>query len=141
MGNILKISDAASLALHVMVILAENPGNLIPAKQAADELFVSEAHLSKVLQRLGKVNLVLSTRGPGGGFRLANPASETILLEVYEAIDGKLDEDNCLLNNKACRRENCILGGLNESLNSQIRNYLANTTLHDLIEKAGVLSK
>jgi Rrf2 family protein len=141
MGNVLKISDAASLALHVMVILAENPDELTPAKQAADVLYVSEAHLSKVLQRLGKVNLVMSTRGPGGGFRLANPPGETNLLEVYEAIDGRLDEDNCLLHNKACKRENCILGGINESLNSQIRDYLSGTTLNDLIEKAGVITK
>jgi len=90
-----------------------------------------------VLQRLGKVNLVRSTRGPGGGFRLAKPSEEITLLVVYEAIDGKLDEDNCLLHNKACTRETCIFGDLTESLNRQTRDYLERTTLCDLVETNG----
>jgi len=135
MAGILRISDAASLALHVMVILAENPGTLVSARTAAEKLFVSEAHLSKVLQRLGREKLVISTRGPGGGFKLARPADEISLLEVYETIDGKLRDNECLLHNKACNRKTCILGGMMESIHEQVRGYFTKTSLRQIAEK------
>jgi len=135
MAGILKFSDAVSLGFHAMVILAESTGAPIRVKEAADELCISEAHLSKVMQRLGRQGLVRSTRGPGGGFRLARDASQISLLNVFEAIDGPLDESDCLLDKKVCNRERCIIGGLTSSVNKQIRKYLSDTTLEDLKEK------
>ena len=130
----LKVSDAASLALHMMVILAGSPETLVTAREAAGQLMVSEAHLSKVLQRLVKQGLVKSVRGPGGGFRLANPAADISLLAVYETIDGPLDEDMCLLNMKVCSRSSCIMGGVIQSVNRSIREYLTRTCLAELVE-------
>ena len=135
MSNILKISDAASLALHSMVILAESPKELVTAKKAANELLVSEAHLSKVLQRLVKSGLVSSVRGPGGGFRLAKPSADITLLEVYESIDGSLDGDDCLLHMKVCPRHLCIMGNVINEVNTRIRDYLTSTNLALLCEK------
>jgi len=135
MSNVLKISDAASLALHSMVILAESPESLVTAKKAADELMVSEAHLSKVMQRLVKSGLIKSVRGPGGGFRLAKAAKDITLLAVYETIDGRLDEDECLLHMKVCSRNQCIMGNVISEVNSMIKEYLSGTNLAGLCEK------
>lgn len=132
MSNLLKISDAASLALHAMVLLAANPGREISTRQIASELRASEAHLSKVLQRLGKVGLVTSTRGPKGGFMLGRKADEITLLDVYEAIDGPLVPNNCLLGTPICGGERCILGDLLETVGGQVGEYLATTTLPEL---------
>ena len=134
MSSVLKISDAASLALHSMVILAESPNVLVTAKKAARDLLVSEAHLSKVMQRLVKSGLVDSVRGPGGGFKLAKPANKITLLDVYETIDGPLDEDNCLLHLKVCERNVCIMGNEIAEVNAKIKKYLADTNLEVLCE-------
>lgn len=134
MSNVLKISDAASLALHSMVILAESPDKLVTAKKAAKDLLVSEAHLSKVMQRLVKSGLVSSVRGPGGGFKLAKDPETITLLDVYEVIDGPLDEDECLLHMKACSRHQCIMGNVISEINTKIRDYLSGTNLALLCE-------
>jgi len=131
MTNILKISEAASLALHTVVILAANPEKLLLTKELASTLRASEAHLSKVLQRLEKARIVKSTRGPKGGFKLERPGDEITLLEVYEAIDGKLSSSNCLLNECICNGD-CIMGKLLGELNNQVRNYLVKTKLSTL---------
>ena len=131
MSNILKISEAASLALHVAVILAAKPDELVPTKEFASMLQASEAHLSKVLQRLEKAGIVNSTRGPKGGFKLNKSGNEITLLEVYEAIDGELSTSNCLLNKDLCNGD-CIMGDLIEKLNMQVKNYLSNTKLDSL---------
>jgi Rrf2 family protein len=128
MTNILKISEAASLALHTAVLLAADSSKLISTKNLASTLHASEAHLSKVLQRLEKSGIVESTRGPKGGFRLRKSGDEITLLDVYEAIDGKLSSGNCLLGERICNG-NCIMGKLLCDLKKQVEDYLVQTKL------------
>jgi len=132
MPNILRISEAASLALHSTVLLAANPGKLISTREIASMLHVSEAHLSKVLQRLTRTGIVRAIRGPRGGFRLVKPANETTLLEVYESIEGTLTSSKCLFGSPICEGDACILGGLLETVDRQFRDYLTETKLDDL---------
>jgi Rrf2 family protein len=132
MANILKISEAASLALHSTVLLAANPDKLISTREIAAMLHVSEAHLSKVLQRLTRTGIVRAIRGPRGGFRLVKPANETTLLEVYESIEGTLTPGKCLFESPICEGDACILGGLLETVDRQFRDYLTETKLDDL---------
>lgn len=128
----LKISDAASLALHTMVLLAANQDRLVSNREIATTLKVSEAHLSKVLQRLAKVGIVSSIRGPKGGFRLGKMGDSISLLQVYEAIEGPLLYNDCLLTNKICKTTDCVIGTLLNDINKQVKKYLEDTTLKKL---------
>ena len=130
MSTMLKISEAASLALHSMVALAADPDESIANRELASRLHASEAHLSKVLQRLAKSGLVRSIRGPNGGFMLGKPPDEISLLDVYESIDGRLVPSGCLFNAPIWDGGNCILGGLLEVVDKQTREYLARTKLN-----------
>ena len=132
MASVLKVSDAASIGLHAMVLLAANGHRLLSNADIAAALGVSEAHLSKVLQRLTHAGLTESTRGPAGGFRLANRNGHTSLLAVYEAIEGPLKPNNCLLSTRICGGRNCIFGGLLKDLDKQVRSYLGKTKLSAL---------
>lgn len=127
----LKVSEAASLALHTASLLATNPDSLITTSEAAEALGVSENHLSKVLQRLTKAGLVRSIRGPKGGYRLARSADEVTLLDVYEAIEGPLPETTCLLAKPMCGGC-CILGGLLGKVNELVREHFEGTKLSAL---------
>ena len=133
MGNILKISEAASLGLHAMAIMAKNPQKLVSVKEISETLKVSPNHLSKVLQRLVKAELVLSIKGFGGGFKLAKKPEEVNFLEIYEAIDGRFKPSVCLLNKPDCKHT-CIMGGFLKSINTQVEDFFNNTKLTDLIK-------
>jgi len=132
MATVLKISDAASLAMHTMALLAMEPAEVVTTHEIATGLKVSEAHLSKVLQRLARAGLVKSVRGPQGGFKLEKPREQITLLEVYEAIEGRLESSDCILGVRSCAGEQCILGVLLESINRQVRDYLVGTRLSEL---------
>ena len=132
MSTVLKISDAASMGLHAMVLLAVKPERLMSNREIAGTLKVSPAHLSKVLQRLSKAGMVRSTRGPGGGFRLVKDRERLPLLRVYEAIEGRLRPENCLLHSPVCGGKRCIFGGMLKKLNKEVRDYLAKNKLKDL---------
>ena len=132
MSEILRFSDAASLAFHAMAYLARTADERQTVGHIAGLLHCSEAHLSKVMQRLHRAGLVLSTRGPKGGYRLERPADAITLLNVYEVVEGPLDEAECLLETPVCQGGACILGDLLVRVNRQINDYLSQTTLSDL---------
>lgn len=137
MSTALRISEATSLAMHTMGVLGGTAAEALTTAQIASRLGVSQAHLSKVLQRLGRAGLVHSVRGPGGGFALARPAGEISLLSVYEAVEGPLSFSNCLLDQPKCGSGACILGGLVASVNQQFSDYLRNTRVADLAGALG----
>lgn len=128
MSGVVKISEAASLALHTIAMLAQLSEGKLTTRQIAKALNVSEAHLSKVLQRLAKVGLVRSLRGPNGGFSLGREAGQISLLEVFEAIEGPLQSEDCLFGNRVCKNA-CILGDLMHQINKAVKERLTSTTL------------
>lgn len=133
MPNVLKISEAASLALHTVVLLAVDTAKLYTTREIAELLGVSEAHLSKVMQRLVKEGIVSSIRGPKGGFSLAADPAKTSLLEVFEIIEGPLIHTDCLLSRRVCDGKNCILGTLLQDTNKAVHDYLERTMLAQLV--------
>ena len=134
MTNLLRISEATTLALHTMVYLARDPEQPVPTREIAGSLHASEAHLAKVLQRLSKAGLVQAQRGPTGGYSTAENGAEITLLEVYEAVEGPLRSSNCLFAAPVCDGSGCIMGDLLERIQRQVRSYLSETRLSDLIE-------
>ncbi len=134
MEGTLKISDAATIAMHAMAYLASCGGKgPVSAHEMARYLGVSEAHLGKVLQRLARFGFVSSRRGPRGGFEAGRRPEEVTLLEIYEAVDGPMSGSTCLLGHDACPgRSGCILGDLMSAINARVHDQLSRTTLSDL---------
>lgn len=132
MSSVLRISEGATLALHTLALLAARPGEIMSTRKIAAELKVSEAHLSKVLQRLARLGLVRSIRGARGGFILGRDPEEVTLLDAYEAIDGPLRPSNCLMQHRACQGRGCILGDMLDTINNDVRNHLSSQRLSEL---------
>jgi Rrf2 family protein len=132
MAHLVNVSDAASLALHSVVLIASRE-RMTSAGDIAGQLGASEFHLAKVLQRLAKKGLVRSTRGPRGGFVLAKKSSAMTLLDVYEAIEGPISGKNCLLETRACKKGPCILGECLPAMAALLRNHLRKTRISDLV--------
>lgn len=132
MAKALNISEAAALALHTMVLLAGAPEESMSTKDVAARLVRSEAHLAKVLQRLMRAGFVTSVRGPHGGFVLARPAQEIIMLDVLEAIDGPVGDVACTQTPPVCDGQSCVFGQLVTLVNQQVRDFLGNIRLSEL---------
>ena len=129
MSGLVKISEAANLALHACLLLARSPGELLRTGDMSERLGASKAHLVKVMRQLTRAGIVLSVRGPQGGIRLARAAADITLLEVYEAIEGPLESADCLLDRPICDGTCCVLGGLLHRVNEILWRHLAETTL------------
>jgi len=142
MSSVLKVSDAAAIGLHAMVLLATRPDKLMSNHNIASTLKVSPAHLSKVLQRLSRAGLVRATRGPGGGFAITINGAKKTLLDVFEAIEGPMRPHDCLLAKSICGGKNCMFGSLLRNMNREAHAYLAKTRLNQLnrsFKSAGIV--
>lgn len=132
MASILKISEAASLAIHAMIELAKSNDKLVSVKEISTKLEISANHLSKVMQRLNKAGLIDSIKGFNGGFKLAVKPEDVTFLEIYEIFDGKIKDCSCLLVDERCG-DKCVFGDLISSVNNQVRERFEKTKLSDFI--------
>jgi len=124
-----------------MAIMANDPGRRFTNQEIAERLMASSHHLAKVMQRLAKAELVNSTRGPQGGFRLADSAESMRLITIFEAIEGPISEGGCLLGEPICEGSDCVLGEVIQSVHRQVRDYLAKTTLAELAQGVALVKK
>ncbi len=109
MSKIFNISEAATIGLHAMALIAKNPNGL-NALHIAEITGFSKNHISKILQQLVKNGLLTSTRGPKGGFVLKKEADEITLMDIYILIEGDIDYNTgCKINCNQCPFKNCKL--------------------------------
>ncbi len=134
MKGILRLSEAASMGYHALAVLAGSPGKYMTAGEISRVISGSEAHLAKVMRRLVRAGLISSTRGPGGGFKIVKRASDISLLDIYEAIEGKFQVGDCMLDDPCCEEKNCIMSSLISSVNLEVLEFFRSRKLSDFAE-------
>ena len=101
----MQLTRAADYAVRVMIHMASLPeGTMVRLKTLADAAGAPEKFLAKLLQNLTRAELVVSRRGPNGGFELASGAKSATMMQVIEAIEGPFALNVCL-SEKGCERQ------------------------------------
>jgi Rrf2 family protein len=87
----MKLTRASDYALGALVHLVRaGDGGPVPSHLIADAHGIPERFLVKVLRPLVNAGILRSVKGPGGGYRLGRAPKEVSLLEVVEAVDGRI---------------------------------------------------
>lgn len=128
MSKIFNLSDASSIAIHAMVLVAKTKTS-INVLQIADATSTSKHHVAKVMQRLVKDGFLASQRGPTGGFTLNKPASEISFLQIYESIEGKIQLSQCMFDTPVCPMDKCIMSNITHKMSTEFVDYLKSQTL------------
>jgi Rrf2 family iron-sulfur cluster assembly transcriptional regulator len=128
------LSKTANYALRAVLCLSEaGDDEPIPVDEIARRLDVPRNYLSKILHVLARAELLTSTRGPGGGFRLALPADSVALSDVVGHFDALPDETTCFLGRSSCSESDpCQAHVLWAEVRQSINDFLDNTRLADL---------
>ena len=133
----MKLSSKGRYAVMAMADLAKNnikePTSLseISLRQG-----ISLSFLEQLFLRLKKNNLVLSARGPNGGYVLSKSPEEIKLSSIIEAVDEKIKTVKCKKNSKkGCNGKSikCITHNLWDDLETHINNFFEKNTLRDII--------
>ena len=126
------MSEAASIGIHSMVLIARNKTG-INAVKIAENTGSSKNHISKVLQRLVKSDLLKSVRGPAGGFMLKKNAKKISLLTIYESIEGPMEITDCPFENEVCHFDRCLMLNVVNKMALQFKRFLEKQTLKDYL--------
>ena len=90
-------------------------------------------HVSKILLLAVHAKILISSKGPGGGFALARPAHDISLLDVIMAVDGENKLDGCIVGLARCGDQmHCPQHDLFMPIRRRLRDYVSATTLADL---------
>jgi Rrf2 family protein len=117
------------MAMHAMGLLALRPDEPRSSKAIAACFHISDAHLSKIMQRLVKVGLLRSIRGPKGGFTLAKAPDQITLMDVFTAIEGPVETARCPFSLPRCDGKTCVLGDVIYQANRMLVEHLRSTDL------------
>jgi Rrf2 family protein len=129
----MKLTRASSYALQALVHLVDQPPERpVASHVVAEARGIPERFLLKVLKPLVSARVLLSVKGPNGGYRLARPARQVTLLEVVEAVDGPIQGDAPPVGKNGAAALDRQLQKTCDTAAGLVRDRLARVTLADL---------
>lgn len=134
----MKMSTKGRYAVMAMIdIAAHSHGEPVSLAEIAERQDISQEYLEQLFGKLRKAQLVESSRGPGGGYRLARAARDTPVSDIIRAVDEELQLTRCGGDAvEGCvRGERCNAHDLWSSLGRQMINFLSSISLEDVVEK------
>ncbi len=99
---------------------------------------ISLSYLEQLFSRLRKQGLVTSTRGPGGGYRVARNLDEVDVAEIIKSVNESVDATQCAGREDCHSAGRCLTHDLWDGLSRQIEEFLSGVTLQDLIGSQSV---
>ncbi|MFN7020589.1 MAG: RrF2 family transcriptional regulator [Phycisphaerales bacterium] len=127
------LSQTVEYALRAMVHLAAlKPEASLNSESIAEQTKVPQGYLSKILRDLVVAGLVVSQRGPNGGFTLARAPDRISMLDVISAVEPLRRITKCPLGNPAHLRLCPLHQRIDDALDHLERKFRS-TSLADIL--------
>ena len=130
----LRITKLTDYATVVLTALADAPIRVHSAAELAECARLELPTVSKVLKPLAHAGLVTSFRGANGGYQLARAPSQISLIEIVEAIEGRLGVTECSGEHSTCEHEpHCGVQSHWRRINDVISDTLRGMSLAEML--------
>lgn len=132
----MRLTTKGRYAVTAMLDLALNEARG-PIRLAAisQRQGISLSYLEQLFAHLRRRDLVRSVRGPGGGYRLKRAVAEISVAEVISAVNEDTDATRCGGRGDCHEGDICLTHHLWMDLSEQIRAFLSEITLADLVAR------
>lgn len=130
-------SKACEYGIRAMLHIARTSkvGTRVGIRDIAKAIDSPEPFMAKILQDLSRKGLVLSIKGPNGGFYMDEVHQKISLAEIVTAIDGDQLFNGCGLGLKACNEKKpCPIHYEFKAIRTNLKAMLQTTALEDLTE-------
>jgi Rrf2 family nitric oxide-sensitive transcriptional repressor len=136
----MTITKSTRYALYAAAEMAMATDGLVTVAAVANRYGIPETALAKVFQQLVRSGLATGTRGIGGGYRLARPASKITVLDVLHVFERPRPAGACLLHDgpgDSCPQSSaCRLHWLFSEVDELVRCTYESVTLETLVRRA-----
>ena len=130
----MRLTLGTDYALRTLIYVGATKGGLATIAEIAACFDVSEAHLMKVVHRLGRLGYLATVRGKGGGIRLGRPAEAIRVGALVRETEEDMAVMGCLAARGFCRIEGCcVLRGALAEATAAFLAVLDRYTLADLL--------
>ncbi|MBN9887299.1 Rrf2 family transcriptional regulator [Salipiger abyssi] len=133
----MKLSTKGRYAMVALADIALQPeGDLVTLGDISKRQDVSLPYLEQLFVKLRRAGLVASVRGPGGGYRLARPASEIRVVDILAAVDETVDamhKGAGASGGASGSRAQSLSNRLWQSLSANVYVFLHQTRLSDVV--------
>jgi len=126
---------AVTAILDVAIHASEGP---VPLADISERQGISLSYLEQLFSRLRKNGLVVSIRGPGGGYRLGKCTADIAVSDVISAVDESVDATKCGGHGNCQSGNQCLTHTLWHNLSKQIEEFLQSITLSELVKQSDV---
>lgn len=137
-GVPMKLSTKGRYAMVALADIALQPeGKLVSLAEISDRQDISLAYLEQLFVKLRRADLVVSARGPGGGYRLSRPATEIRVVEILAAVDETVDAMHKGAGASGATsgsRAQSLTNRLWEGLSAHVYVFLHQTRLSDVVK-------
>ena len=99
---------------------------------------ISLSYLEQLFAKMRRNKLVVSTRGPGGGYSLGDTPDQVCIADVINAVDEEVRVDERRVNGSNGSYEPCLTEQLWQELSAEIETFLTTISLADMIAKEEV---
>ena len=137
----MQLGTRGRYAVMAMTDLARHEGACRRAVTLADiagRQQISLNYLEQIFARLRRDGLVVSARGPGGGYRLAQAAADTCVADILRAVEEPTHAVRCgAAASGGCMAggERCLTHDLWDALGRTIDDFLTGVSLADIVER------
>ena len=129
----MRLSSMADYAVVTMSAAARHCGGVrVSAAQLAEETGLPVPTVQKLVSRLTAAGLLRSSRGVGGGLKLARPAAAITLADIIEAVEGPIALTACLEGAECSVDHDCRVKAHWPVVNQALRGALAGIPLTQL---------
>lgn len=133
------LSNSCRYGIRALVYLAHHGQGkgMVGIKQISGDLKLPTPYLAKILQQLAKKKILISVKGPNGGFSFLKDPKKICLLDVVKAIDGDEALTNCILHTGTCksvekRRDPCIIHDEYARVRGELIDLFTRNTVYNL---------
>jgi len=134
-----KLTDYATVVMTVLASVRETGGadEVLSAQDLAARARLELPTVSKLLKQLAHAQLVSSTRGVNGGYRLARAPQQITIADIVTAMEGPIGMTECGAHAGLCDHEpHCGVRVNWQRINQAIAQALANVTVADMVKPA-----
>jgi Rrf2 family protein len=137
----MRLSKRGEYGLRALQDLAMHYGTgPVPNKNLAERNNIPPKFLEQILLTLKHGHIILSQKGPRGGYYLARSPEQITLAEVVRLLDGPLAPVSCVseVAYEPCGcpdMQNCGLRRVMKDVRDTVARMMENTTLADLISQ------
>lgn len=134
----MTVTKSTRYALYAAAEMARAGATPTTVAGVASRYRIPEGALAKVFQQLVRAGLATGTRGIGGGYRLARPASRITVLDVMHVFERRREPGGCLLHERpaACPTASaCSVHWLFTEVDELVQSTYESVTLETLVRR------